>query len=553
VRLPRLSRYDPGSGCHTDVAPMKRLLLGYILAAVVSVLTLGLTLALRDWIAESPFPLFLAAVMVSTWVGGIGPGLLATLVGALAGSYFFLGSEHSFEISTATGAIRLLVYTLVAILISWLNGQLKVAHRRADVARAVAESTAEELRTLEHITDVSLRAATVDELLQSLLANVRDALAADAVRVLLFDESGDVLTVRASTELNEVRAVEHPIPLGRGIVGRAAQGDSVVVADQSDELDGRFDVWNDHIFSVAGVPLIIQRRTIGVLDIGAQARRRLAPRELRLLRLVAERVAIAIERAELLDAEKQAHAAARRAVTVRDEFLAHASHELRTPLSHIKGFVSTLRQTDIEWDEDTRADFLAEIERETDRLAKMVTDLLDMSRLESGGLEPGDRTRATPREIVNGGLNRVRGLLSDRRVECDIPSDLPNVLVDVAQTERVIANLLENAAKYAPADRPIHVKAGRVDSSVVICVDDEGPGIPEGAEDRIFEKFVRLPSTARGVPGTGLGLAISRHIANAHGGSLRSERGARGARFVLTLPLTPIKEAEDGQGTNPRR
>jgi two-component system sensor histidine kinase KdpD len=111
--------------------------------------------------------------------------------------------------------------------------------------------------------------------------------------------------------------------------------------------------------------------------------------------------------------------------------------------------VSTLRQTDIEWDDDARAAFLGEIEHEADRLAKMITDLLDVSRLESG-LDPGNRTRATPREIVNGGIDRVRGLLLDRGVTLDVPANLPNVLVDVAQVERVIANLLENAAKYAP-------------------------------------------------------------------------------------------------------
>jgi two-component system sensor histidine kinase KdpD len=522
---------------------MQHRLFGYFAAIVVTGFTSVLLLALHEWITVSPFPLLLAAVMISTWVSGIGPGLLATFLGALVGSYFFLDASNSFELRTASSTFRLVAYTLVAILIIWLNNQLKVARRRAEVARAVAESNAAEFRTLDHISDVSLRARSVDELLQNLMVAVRHALSADAVRVLLLDESREALVTRASTGLSALTNGHDRVLLGHGVAGRAALGESVVTGDQIEGYAAdETEPWGDHIRSVAGVPLVIERRTIGVLDIGARTSRRLTPTDLRLLRLVADRLGVAIERARLLEAERDAHAAARRAVAVRDEFLAHASHELRTPLSHIKGFVSTLRQTDIEWDDESRADFLAETEREADRLGKMITDLLDMTRLESGGLDPSHRTRVTPLELVDGGVNRVHGLLADRAVELDVPEDLPNVLVDVAQAERVIANLLENAAKYGPPDRPIRVGAGRVDSSVVICVDDEGPGIPQDSLERIFEKFVRLQPTARTVPGTGLGLAISRYIAEAHGGSLRAEALARGARFVLTLPLTPIME-----------
>jgi two-component system, OmpR family, sensor histidine kinase KdpD len=279
-------------------------------------------------------------------------------------------------------------------------------------------------------------------------------------------------------------------------------------------------------------------------NIGNNSARR--PSELRVLQLVADRVATAIERARLHEAEQQAHAAARQAVTVRDEFLAHASHELRTPLAHIKGFVSSLRQTDVGWDDDTRSDFLAEIEREADRLAKMISDLLDMSRLESGGLAPGDRTRATPREIVDGGIDHVRGLIANRSVEIDIPADLPNVLVDVDQVERVIANLVENAAKYSPMDTPIRASARRGATTRSRSAWDEGPGIPDGSQERIFEKFMRaVPPDAR-VPGTGLGLAISRHIARMHGGELCARNLKPGARFILRLPRTAVKEVPDG-------
>jgi K+-sensing histidine kinase KdpD len=697
--------------------------LGYLFAMAVSLAMLALALFLRPWIEESPFPLFLASVMLSTWFGGIGPGILATVIGALAGTYFFLGESHSFQLTTATSATRLLVYTLVAVLISWLNEKLRIAQRRAETARAVAESTAAEMQSVERISMASLAHLTLNDLLEALLTSVREALAVDGVRVLLLSEDDRALRVRASTGLSPGNAANARLPLSQGLAGQCAERGTAILAHELPGSAGdEGDRWDGDIRSLAAVPLVIEGRTIGVLDIGASSLRPFARPELRLLQLVADRVAGAIERARLLeaeqvarqraelsaertarlqsitsalsgaltperaadivteqaisaldareavialltdpggdvhlvrasgdpsgmlscrvgqkldgdtpfgrclksgepawadtlaihvgrdsssageagrrssacvpllldgrtvglmglsfddyrvldeeervfilalaqqcaqalerarldDAQRKAYSAARDAVTVRDEFLAHASHELRTPLAHIKGFVSSLRQTDIEWDDDTRADFLAEIEREADRLAKMITDLLDMSRLESGGLAPVDRTRATPRQLVEGGIDRVRGLLANRTVEIEMPTDLPHVLVDVDQVERVIANLVENAAKYSPLDRPIRVNAVRGESEVDIRVDDEGPGIPKDALDQIFEKFVRVIPQDAGVPGTGLGLAISRHIANAHGGELWAENRHRGARFVLRLPRTAVKESRDG-------
>jgi PAS domain S-box-containing protein len=244
------------------------------------------------------------------------------------------------------------------------------------------------------------------------------------------------------------------------------------------------------------------------------------------------------ERERLLAAEKAARAEAQGALQVRDEFLASTSHELRTPLSHIKGFVSTLRQPDVGWDEETRQDFLAEIEREADRLAKLIADLLDLSRIESGGLKPLERALVSPRLLVSGGLDRVRGLLGDRIVEVDLPDELPPVLVEGAQIERVLANLVENAAKYSPAKSRIRIAGGPEAGELRLRVEDQGMGIPEDYLERVFDKFVRLTGAdLPRKPGTGLGLAICRGIVQAHGGRVWAEnRPEGGARFVVALP-----------------
>jgi PAS domain S-box-containing protein len=287
-----------------------------------------------------------------------------------------------------------------------------------------------------------------------------------------------------------------------------------------------------HPFSVILVPLVARGRTLGLMSLAiTESARRYSPADLGLAEDLARRVALAIDNAEL-------YRAAQRAVGVRDEILAATSHELRTPLGHIKGFVSTLRQTDVDWDEATRRDFLAEIEREADRLARLVDDLLDMSRIESGGLDRSQRAPVRPVALVAGALARAPDLAAAHRLEVVVPDDLPPVEVDAAQLERVLVNLLENAAKYSPVGTPIRVSGVGVDGEVRLAVEDEGLGIPPEHLERVFERFYRI--TGAGLPaqpGTGLGLAISRGIVRAHGGRVWAEnRPEGGARFVVALP-----------------
>jgi K+-sensing histidine kinase KdpD len=284
--------------------------------------------------------------------------------------------------------------------------------------------------------------------------------------------------------------------------------------------------------SVIVVPLLARGRRVGVMLLGtAESGRRYGPADLDLAEDLARRVALAVDNAQL-------YRAAQRAVGVRDEILAATSHELRTPLGHIKGFVSTLRQPDVEWDEATRRDFLAETEREADRLARLVDDLLDMSRIESGGLDRSQRARVRPWALVAGALARVGDLAAAHRLEVAVPDDLPPVLADAAQLELVLKNLLENAAKYSSPGTRIRVSGARAGGEVRLAVEDEGLGIPPEHLERVFERFFRV--TGAGLPaqpGTGLGLAISRGIVRAHGGRVWAEnRPEGGARFVVALP-----------------
>lgn len=260
------------------------------------------------------------------------------------------------------------------------------------------------------------------------------------------------------------------------------------------------------------VPLRARGRILGTITLAtAEPGRRYDEADLKLAESLAGRAAVAVDNARL-------HTETERAVRVRDEFLASASHELRTPIGHVKGFVSSLRQADVEWDEETRQDFLAEIERETDRLAKLIGDLLDMTRLESGGLDHLDRAPVRLLDVVQGGLDRVRGLVRGHLVETDVPADLPPVLGEASHLERVVANLVENAAKCSPPGTTIRLAATAGARTAELRVEDEGPGIPPEQLERVFEKFYRVRPAGASAPGTGLGLSICRRIVEAHGG-----------------------------------
>jgi two-component system sensor histidine kinase KdpD len=288
------------------------------------------------------------------------------------------------------------------------------------------------------------------------------------------------------------------------------------------------------IRSLASVPIKLSNEVVGVFNVIFTVPRRLTGDDQRLLLALAQRAALAIGNARLYEqAEHTVHA--------RELFLAATSHQLRNPLGNIKGFVSSLQRTDVDWDEPTRRDFLGEIEREADRLAELVDDLLDLARIDDaidrGTRDRGAREQVTASRLVAAGLDRVRHMLVGREVFVRIPDELPAVEVDASRLEHVVANLVENAAKYAPDGTPIHVIGRPVGDKVELAVEDEGPGIAVENLERIFDRFFR-GRVARDLPGSGLGLAICRAVVEAEGGSIWAEnRPTGGARFVVSLPL----------------
>jgi PAS domain S-box-containing protein len=222
---------------------------------------------------------------------------------------------------------------------------------------------------------------------------------------------------------------------------------------------------------------------------------------------------------------------------LKDEFISTVSHELRTPLNHIKGYATTLLQTDVEWDKATEQDFLESISGEADRLTSLVEKILHLSRLEADGL-PMDREWYQVNDLVNGALQRRRGLVRDREVEMHLATSLPALFVDGREIEVVLMNLIENAAKYSDPSTPITLGTELKGDQVVFSVSDRGTGIPPDEVDKIFERFYRAEGGGRGSAGTGLGLAICKRIIKAHHGRIWVEStSGTGSCFCFSLPL----------------
>jgi two-component system sensor histidine kinase KdpD len=259
--------------------------------------------------------------------------------------------------------------------------------------------------------------------------------------------------------------------------------------------------------------------------------------------------AMGLERTRLAE---EAKVAALRARTeeMRSSLLSAVSHDLRTPLAAITGAGTMLRDDSARLSPEYRADLLATICEEADRLERLVSSLLDMTRLESGSLKV--RREWVPlEEIVVSAASRLADKLGDRPLTIRIPDDLPLVSVDPVLFEQVFVNMLENAVKYTPGKTPIEIAAERTATGVAIDVADRGPGLPAGQESRVFEKFYRGREIR--APGVGLGLAICRGIVEAHGGTVVAQnRPEGGALFRIALPIVGSAPALPVEGEPPQ-
>jgi two-component system, OmpR family, sensor histidine kinase KdpD len=276
----------------------------------------------------------------------------------------------------------------------------------------------------------------------------------------------------------------------------------------------------------------------------AQPRRVLTPEQRRLLDTFARLIAISLERVHYVEVAQDT-TVEMESERLRNSLLSAISHDLRTPLAALVGLAESLALTQPPPSAQQR-EIAAALREEALRMNSLVNNLLDMARLQAGAVKL--RRQWQPlEEVVGSALKAMRTLLAGRELRVQLPQDLPLLEFDAVLIERVLCNLLENAAKYTPAGSALEINAALGDTTVEIRVEDRGPGLPHGREEDIFDKFERGRKESS-TPGVGLGLAICRAIVDAHGGRIRAEnRDGGGARFVFTLPrgMPPVMHALD--------
>jgi two-component system sensor histidine kinase KdpD len=291
------------------------------------------------------------------------------------------------------------------------------------------------------------------------------------------------------------------------------------------------------------VPLKAPMRVRGVLAIEPKDPRMLqVPEQRQFLDTIAALIAIALERVHFVTVA-QSTLVQMESERLRNSLLAALSHDLRTPLASLVGLADTLSM-EMAQRGGGATETVAAIREQARRTTTLVSNLLDMARLQEGGVTLR-RDWQSLEELAGSAASSLERALGAHRLQISLPTDLPLVYCDGALIERVLANLLENAAKYTPPDTRIGITANAGASEMEITVWDEGPGLPPRDTAALFEKFSRGDKESA-VPGVGLGLAICRAIVEAHGGRIvAAQRPGGGARFTFTLPLTPAPEVEE--------
>ncbi|GLC25243.1 sensor histidine kinase [Roseisolibacter agri] len=507
--------------------------------AVLAALTVGM-LSVRDRLDKAHVALgFLLVVLGASAAAGRALGLTVAAAAFVAFNLFFLPPYHTPVIADPLDWLVLLAFLVTSIVAAQL---LYRANATADAAlRRAAE--VDRLATLGAET---LSAPDADAALRAIVAVIRTTVGVDACEVFRRGQVDEgptgglvgwvVRHGRSAAELSD--GTVRMAPGGGGPAATTAGVDYVVHGPES--LPGWRGARPPDTGDVRALllPLVVREQTVGVLRIASSAGVSLSAEAARLLVALAYYAALGVERVRLVETAERAEAE-RRVESLRSALLMAVSHDLRTPLTTIKGIAHEVATGA----SPARA---AIIEAEADRLNALVGDLLDLSRIQAGAVSPNVAVN-TADELVGAALQRAAGALGERAVVVDLPPDeLLAGRFDFTQALRVLVNLLENAAKYAPADTPVTVRARRDGAWLVLAVLDEGPGVPESERERIFEPFYRPPGTPPDVRGTGLGLSIARGLAAAQQGTVRYEpRTGGGSAFVFALPATDAVLPED--------
>ena len=458
------------------IVPRRRRV-GWAMAVLIPpILTAALAPFRDDLHLSSVLLLFLLVVIAVAAVGGAGPAVLAAISSSLYANWFFFPPIHTWTISDADNVFALVVFVSVALIVSWFVAT--VARRSAEAARARAEA-----ETLARLAGATTSADPLTTVVEHLV---------------------DALSLKGASVLAK---------LGDGWSLEAAGGADPPTDPAS--ADETIDIETEVVLCLRGELAAEDRQVVHAFasQLGAAVRGRELQRE----------ADTAVELSKVNE--------------LRSALLAAVSHDLRTPLASIKASVTSLLAADVEWDEAARREFCIAIDEETDRLENLVANLLDMSRIATGALTV-HQARVGVEEIVPAALASLGDRARHGRVAANVPETLPRIDTDPALLERAVANLIDNAIAWSPAEQPVRVEAGAVGSEIHLRVIDRGPGIPMSERERVFLPFQRVGDRSNG-PGVGLGLAVAQGFIRAVGSGLYIEdTPGGGTTMVVTLPIT---------------
>ncbi len=484
--------------------------LGMIAAALV------LALVLRQFLGIANIALvFLTAVLASAVTYGLWPALVSCLVSVLAFNFFFLPPLYTFTIADPENVVALFSFAIVALIASNLTARVRAQALTAQHRAKMTEDLYLFSRKLAGVV-------TMDDLLWATAFQIASML---QLRVVLLLPEGESVTVRSGYPPEDLLSDADIAAAKWCWQNNRAAGRG------ADTLPGAKRLF---------IPMHTGRGAVGVVGLdNDRPGPLLTPDQRRLLDALTDQAALAIERVNLAADVDKARIAAE-AERLRSALLTSISHDLRTPLASILGSATSLRAYRANMDDKDQDELVRTIQDESERLNRFISNLLDMTRLESGAVTP-HRELVDLADVVGSALQRASKVLSDHRVLLELAPDLPMLKLDSVLFEQVLFNLFDNAAKYAPGNTDIRLRAWRDGQLVRIAILDEGEGIPPDDLERIFDKFYRVHVADRKRAGTGLGLAICRGFVEAMGGTIvaanRSDR--RGAVFTITFPVPP--------------
>jgi two-component system sensor histidine kinase KdpD len=490
-------------------------------AAAWPVAALLAGLVLRQFLGIANIALvFLTGVLVSAVMYGLWPAVFACVVSVLAFNFFFIPPLYTFTIADPENVLALVTFSIVAVIGSNLTARVRL---QAITAQQRAKTTEDLYAFSRKLTGI----VSLDDLLWATSFQIASML---RVRVVILLPDAGTLAVRSGYPPEDV--------LSEADIAAAKWSwqNNLAAGRGADTLPGAKRLF---------IPMRTGRGAVGVVGLdNDRAGPLLTPDQGRLLDSLTGQAALAIERIQLAaDVDKSRMAT--ETDKLRSALLTSISHDLKTPLASILGSATSLRSYREQLDDEAQEELLRTIQEESERLQRFITNLLDMTRLESGAIAP-NRQFIDVSDVVATALNRAVRILSGRHVVLDIASDLPMLRLDPVLLEQVIFNLVDNAAKYAIGNSDIRIRCWREENLVRISVIDEGAGIPAGDVERIFDKFYRVHATDRKTAGTGLGLAVCRGFVEAMGGTIvagnRTDR--TGAVFTVSFPVSVDEPAQ---------